>query len=329
MSVDNRSKILLIAPKTFGYEERIIEALERLNYDVYFLSDTIFDSKAFKIFLRLLPRMGGFLLSLCYRSHLKKYENNFFKKILVIRGEGLSEETLSYIHESFSSARKILYLWDNFRNIKRIRQKLKYFGAVYSFDSQDCSNEGELIFRPLFYLDEYVQKPGSTITRYGKIFFVGTLHSNRTKILYSIIKENPSLNFDYYLYCRTPLEYFFHYITDKNLRGLDQERIIFRPMAPDEVRQKLLNSECVLDMQHPSNSGLTIRTFEALAAGAKLITFNHHIMDYDFYNHNMVHVLNFDNFVIDAKFLNKNGSFISKEFYEKYSIYSFLKYILS
>lgn len=329
MSVDNRTKILLIAPKTFGYEERIIEALEKLNYEVHFLSDTIFDSKAFKIFLRLLPGMGGFLLSLCYRSTLKSYGNNFFKKILVIRGEGLSEKTLSYIHERFSSAKKILYLWDNFRNIKRIRKKLKYFDVVYSFDPQDCSSEDELIFRPLFYLDEYAQKPRGSITKNGKIFFIGTLHSNRTKILYSIIKKNPNLNFDYYLYCRTPLEYCFHYITDKNLRGLNQERILFKPMAANEVRQKLLNSECVLDMQHPSNSGLTIRTFEALAVGVKLITFNHHVMDYDFYNHNLIHVLNFDNFLIDEKFLNKNESFIPKEFYDKYSIYSFLKDIMS
>jgi hypothetical protein len=99
-------------------------------------------------------------------------------------------------------------------------------------------------------------------------------------------------------------------------------------MAPAEVRQKMLNSECVLDMQHPSNSGLTIRTFEALAAGAKLITFNHHITDYDFYNNKMIQVINFDDFSVDPKLFQSGEAQISHDFYQKYSIYSFLKDIL-
>ena len=324
----NTQRLLFVGPKTFGYEVRIVKALKAMDYDVYFLSDTYFDSKALKAFLRVFPRSGGFLLSFFFRSYLNRFSEGFFSKILVIRGEGLSERTLSYIQDRFSDAKMILYLWDSFRNIRGIKAKLLYFDAIYSFDSDDCSNQGGLMFRPLFYLEEYMCGPEFSIDRNESIFFIGTLHSNRTKILSKIIQENKKLDFDYYLYCRTPLEYCFHYITDRNLRGLDQKRIIFKPMAACEVRKKLFISKYVLDMQHPSNSGLTIRTFESLAAGAKLITFNHHIKDYDFYNEHLVHVVNFDDFSIDAKFLHSDGNPISQGFYLKYSILSFLKYIL-
>lgn len=325
----NKLRVLFIGPKTFGYEGRIIEALEGQDYDVYFLSDTYFDSKSFKAFLRLFPRLGGFLLSFFYHSYFNRFESKFFQRILVIRGEGLSERTLLYIQDRFPGAKKVLYLWDSFRNINGIKLKLKHFDATYSFDSDNCREQDGLMFKPLFYLDEYAYKPEFSSARNESIFFIGTLHSNRTKILSKIVAKNTNLNFDYYLYCRTPLEYYFHYITDRNLRNLDQGRIVFKPMSADEVRQKLFSCNCVLDMQHPSNSGLTIRTFESLAAGTKLITFNHYVKGYDFYSEDLIHVVNFDDFIIDERFVHFDGGCVSDDFYHNYSVHNFVKYIMN
>ena len=61
-------------------------------------------------------------------------------------------------------------------------------------------------------------------------------------------------------------------------------------------------SKVILDINHPYQRGLTLRTFEALGA-KKIITTNQEIKKFPFYNENNV-------FVIDRTNIRLNKSFL-------------------
>ncbi len=47
----------------------------------------------------------------------------------------------------------------------------------------------------------------------------------------------------------------------------------------------------MLDVEHPRQRGLTMRTIETLLSGRKLITTNRHIVDSDLFDPSRVHVI--------------------------------------
>ena len=58
----------------------------------------------------------------------------------------------------------------------------------------------------------------------------------------------------------------------------------FKSLSSNEIVSYYDRSNIVLDISHPGQSGLTMRTFETIGAGKKLITTNADIKNYPFYN---------------------------------------------
>ena len=55
-------------------------------------------------------------------------------------------------------------------------------------------------------------------------------------------------------------------------------------MSQEEIISLISKSKAILDINHPSQVGLTMRTFETLGANKKLITTNENIKIYDFFD---------------------------------------------
>jgi spore maturation protein CgeB len=83
----------------------------------------------------------------------------------------------------------------------------------------------------------------------------------------------------------------------------------------------------VLDIELNIQSGLTMRTFEALGAGVKLITTNTKIIDEPFYDKNVAMVIDRINPDIDINFFNNNLT-VDKNF-RKYSFDNWLNNIFT
>jgi hypothetical protein len=88
-------------------------------------------------------------------------------------------------------------------------------------------------------------------------------------------------------------------------------------------------SKAIIDIEHPKQKGLTIRTFEVLGKEIKLITTNKNIIEYDFYNEANISVIDRNNPVIDDNFLNKPYQPLSPKLYYKYSIDGWLEDIFA
>ena len=85
-----------------------------------------------------------------------------------------------------------------------------------------------------------------------------------------------------------------------------------------------LNSKIILDIEHPNQKGLTMRTFESLGAGKKLITTNATVKEMDFYNANNIVVIDRDHPAIPMSFFKENYVKVDASTYARYSLRSWV-----
>ncbi len=100
-------------------------------------------------------------------------------------------------------------------------------------------------------------------------------------------------------------------------------------MATKDIISILHDTNFVIDVEHPNQQGLTMRTIEMLGLQKKLITTNKSIVDYDFYHPNNICVVDRQNPVVDAGFLQSDYFYIDKTIRNKYSLKSWLLNLLA
>jgi hypothetical protein len=128
----------------------------------------------------------------------------------------------------------------------------------------------------------------------------------------------------FYFYLPSKFYYYAKVFTDSSFRNTRADDFKYKSLPHTEVANIVLASKVVVDIQHPKQSGLTMRTFEVLAAKRKLITTNKSIKDYDLYNDLNVCVVDRKNPLIDERFLNSTFDEISPDILNRYSLHSFL-----
>ena len=320
-------RILYISPKFFGYENKIKQELEDLGAIVDFFDDSAANDFMTKVFIRL-------KLKSLIKKKIDKYYENIYSYILdkkydfvfVISPETLSFKELTKIKELQTNAQFILYMWDSFKN-KNSFNTIKLFDKIFSFDSRDVEKYS-LHFLPLFYSKEYKKKEHLSNYRYD-LSFVATAHSDRYKIskqIKNLIAEN-KLSVYYYFYLPSIIIYFIRKLFIPKYTYGKLSEFSFSSLSQDKIIDVFDNSKVVLDINHPSQFGLTMRTIECLGAAKKLITTNKNIKDYDFYNPNNILIIDRENINIDMSFFEKEYEGLSSEIYEKYSLNSWLKNI--
>jgi hypothetical protein len=314
--------ILFFGPKTFNYECEIKNILEENGANVYYLNDKPFTNIFLIAILRISPKLIWFFCDRIYKNQITQFREKHVDIIFVIKGEGLSSNFCKYLRNQYSNAEFILYLWDSIKNIKQIESKTEYFDRIYSFDSIDCLANKNFEYRPLFFIKKYLK--GELNYDRKKIFFVGTLNGDRLGVVKNVVRNlNPEINFEYWLYVRSNIEYFF--LKTFRLKLLNLDRFIRVPLGANEIQTKFEESNAVLDIEHRNQNGLTMRTFEVLASGKKLITTNRFIANESFYNSLNILIIDRDNPQISSKFLEQRNIEISKDFINKYSLEGWIK----
>lgn len=320
-------RILYISPKFFGYENKIKQELEDLGAIVDFFDDRPSNDFITKVFIRL-------KLKSLIKKKIDKYYENIYSYILdkkydfvfVVSPETLSFKELTKIKELQTNAQFILYMWDSFEN-KNSFNTIKLFDKIFSFDSRDVEKY-TLHFLPLFYSKEYKKKEHLSNYKYD-LSFVATAHSDRYKIskqIKNLIAEN-KLSVYYYFYLPSIIIYFIRKLFIPKYTYGKLSEFSFSSLSQDKIIEIFDNSKVVLDINHPSQFGLTMRTIECIGAEKKLITTNKNIKDYDFYNPNNILIIDRENINIDMSFFEKEYESLSIEIYEKYSLNSWLKNI--
>jgi len=323
-------KIVFIGPETFDYEKEICAGLERAGAEVTYRSDKPGKSVLLKTLLRLYPGCVFLYADRVFARWLANHGPRECDIVFIIKGEGLSPRFLDILKSRYRNATFVLYLWDSIKNIRGIGEKLSKFDHVFSFDPADCRNRPDFRYRPLFFLDRYRNSNSQNEEKSNLCFFLGTLNGDRASVISKITRSLPDgVLFDYWLFVRSKWELLLRQPFDASLRTLERVRLLEAPMSSTAIAGHFKKSAAVVDIEHPDQVGLTMRTFEVLAAGKKLITTNRSIQEHDFYEATRIRVINRNNPEIDVQFVFGETAPLPESFFNRYSLNGWLGEVFS
>ncbi len=317
-------KILFICPKTFNYESEIKSELELLGSEVTYFNDKPFNNIFLIILLRVAPKLLWGTAKNIFLEKLSLYKNDKFDIIFIIKGEGVSPNLLRWLKINYSQTKLVLYLWDSILNVKNVVEKFSFFDKIASFDPVDCEKYKNIKYRPLFFLDSYKNKYE---TAGNGLFFVGTLNGDRRVVLSKVnnfVKDQ--INFEYWFFIRSNFEMFLlnlHKAINKFLGikyyEIPSNRLIRKAMTASQINSKIESCLAVLDIHHPKQTGLTMRTFEVLASGKKLVTTNKSIQNEIFFDSSIIQIIDREKPEIDLNFFNNDCNRMPDLFFKHYS----------
>ena len=322
-------RILFISVATFNYEKEIAKELKNNGAIVDYYDERPSNSIFAKGIIRLKRSI--------YQNKINSYYNNILNKtkcfkydyFFVIKGEVVPSFFIEKFKLKNPECQLIFYTWDPFSNNKNTDIILKYFDKLFTFDSVDAKKYN-LHFRPLFYLNDYKEVKNSLTaeTKYD-LLFLGTAHSDRYVISNKLVNwcENNKLKAYAYYYMQGKIVFLYKKIFDKSFKIFNIKKLSFESLNLYEILELYKKSKVILDIHHPNQTGLTMRTIEALGAGKKLITTNHEIKKYSFYNEKNIYLIDRENPIITKEFIKSNIEEIPLEFLEAMSINGWLKSI--
>lgn len=311
--------VLFIAPHFFDYEIEIIRKMERLGAKVFFYDERPSNSVFTKTMIRLNRRFLHLSIKRYFARMIKEMKGRNVDYILIIKGETMSSSLLEEMKREFPNAQIILYLWDSVRNNPNIKALIPLFDRALTFDPDDAREDMRLIHRPLFYLDEYAAVAASKTEYTYDACFIGTLHSDRFAVIKRISVAIGGKIY-YYMFFHTRLLYFAHRVFDRAFKSASISMFRFKPLGKTDTVRAIASSRAVIDIQHPRQKGLTMRTIEIFGAKRKLITTNESIKQYDLYDPRNILVIDRENCVIDRAFFEKPYAETNSSVYNYYSM---------
>jgi hypothetical protein len=284
MSLLSGKRVLFVAPRFFGYERDIQDELQRQGAMVDWLPDRPFDKPAMTALTKLRPQWVLPAADRLYERLLGEFGASDYDLILVVNGQTLSRHTLRRLRAAYPSAQFVLYMWDSVANRAHVRDNLYMFDRAYTFDPHDAARY-HLRLRPLFYGHGFNATQSLTTSTRFQISFVGTAHTDRFAVVNRLkagLAEGISAY--WYLYLQAPWVVHYYRLTNPSMRRARYEDFNFVPLKREMLESVFAESQSILDIEHPNQRGLTMRTFETLGAGKKLVTTNANIRGYDFFS---------------------------------------------
>ena len=319
---------LLICAGFFGYAAKIRQELERRGRQVAYFEELPATDSGSKALIRIAPKLLRARADAYFAEIVAKLADCRIRDVLVIKGEALSPEAIRNMRAAFPGARFTLYLWDSFRNMPRnTRKKAALFDRVLTFDPDDARADPGMIYRPLFFTEEFTELP--TARQDIDVLFFGTVHGDRHAVLNRIARAlPPQLRFEKVLYFQARWLRFARIVEDPSLLWADGRQFIFSPKSKEEIAALIGRSRIVVDIERPVQSGYTIRTAEILGAGRKLITTNPEVAKADFFNPANIAVIDRKAPRISDVFLNAPYEPPPPQILQRYSLHGWLDEVL-
>jgi hypothetical protein len=323
MNLANK-KILFLSAYFFGYEKAIIKRLRELGAEVDFYNERPSDSVLSKGLIRVRSNFLQKKISRYYQKILTEIDSKNYDYLLLIKGETIPYFFLEQFKEKNPSAIKIFYSYDAAVEYPKFLKLYPYFDQNFTFEPKDAQKY-KLHFRPLFFLNEYRVSTISNQPKYD-IAFIGTAHTDRYIIGEKVRELGDEFNLKTFFYYYAPgkVAFVLKKIFDQNLQKFDMKKLSFKKLKHTEIVEVYNDSFSVLDINKPFQKGLTMRTFEALASGKKLLTTNSDIKNYPFYDPENIQILKRDRLEINPEFFKNKFKKIDENLLEKMSIDSWL-----
>lgn len=304
-------RILLICPRFYSYSDLIVNCLADLGYNVTFFenrmlpSDTKCSTNIMTSYLYKIKRPKE--KEQYINEIIKKTQNQRFDILLSINAFIITEGFINSIKKLNPQIKTILFLWDSLIYWK-YANVLRLFDKVYSFDHNDC-DKYNLTYHPDFIIGSRQETKSENHYKIVHIGSVSIFSSHRIPILAKLKRlckkqkipnyitivtnigedwEKSKIKTVYRcLTSRLHMILLWRYIRYKNSGIFTDKRL-----SLDEVNQIEYNAELIIDIPPLKQNGCTIRSLEALNRGQKILTTNESIVTDEFYDGDMIHILN-------------------------------------
>ena len=212
------------------------------------------------------------------------------------------------------------YQLDGLSVSSKILDYQKYFDRIFVFDPEDVKRHPSfnLVFLPNCYFGE------TDFTQLSEIdlLYIGQFIEKRHQQLSSIHNylESQQMHYSSYtsLYQGRDFIPLHHKILHHKISTTYQENIDF-----------VKKSKTLIDFKRDEHDGLSLRFFEAMQYGKKIITDNFSVKNYDFYHPNNIFVTNYVNLEGLVDFLQSPYQSLPSELVEKYSFKNWINTILN
>lgn len=299
-----QKSILVIGIGFYDYENAIIDELKKRYFKVYYIN-AVYNSILKRILLHLSNNLSKKVEATYLRKKILNLPNDI-DDILIIKGENFEEQHIQLLKKKYSQANICLYLWDSLNRIRNASLLLRNFDNIFTFDRKDAIRYN-LKLRPLFYRNN--ECVCNKDYKYD-ISFIGWMHSQRYEILHKLKKQLNEQNIKYKFVLYTgKLSYFINRYIRKKIKKEDKDLFVFHPISYHDYLSISLSSKVILDIAHPLQSGLTMRTIEAIGLNKKILTTNPDIINYPMINKDNYVVLDMDNIIIDQSIFDKSSKY--------------------
>lgn len=324
-------KILFFSPAFFNYENMIADKIREMEaiVDMY---DVRSVTGAFqRALLKVSPSIFKGKSIKYYESILEANKGKDYDYILIVKCDMTPISILEKLRMYYPHAKLCLYLWDSVDNIPGVLEKFQYFDTLHSFDPDDCNKYPQLKFRPLFFGDQFRKELNDNKQYRYDISFLGTVHSDRFAVIKQVrrIAKRLGLKCYWFLYLQSKFIFKFYKAIKPEFRNVSERVFSYDKMSADAIASVVNDSRIILDIQHPKQTGLTMRTIEMIGMNKKLITTNKSIKNYDFYNANNIAIIDRNNVRIPTSFLKTAYCPLEKDIYENYSLKNWILEVLT
>ncbi|AOC95295.1 hypothetical protein BB050_02179 [Flavobacterium anhuiense] len=320
------SNILVFSVKFFNYEKLIKEELISMGANVDLFDERPSNSFYSKAVIRMKKDFYKKTINRYFNAIIDKIKDNQYDYFLLIKGESTPSFFLNFLKKNNPNIKLIYYTYDSFKNNPNGLENLVYFDKKFTFDKND-SKKYDLSFRPLFFASDYSKIGAQKSSGQYDISFIGTAHSDRYSLSQIVSKwcDNNKLKMFNFYYSPSKILFALKKMTDKEFMKFDKDKISFKSLSHNEIIEIYKNSKAILDINHPGQDGLTMRTFETLGSARKLLTTNPNITSYPFYNTNNIYIINRDNPKIDQDFFSTEFKPIEEKMYYSMSLRGWLE----
>lgn len=290
-NLKNRN-ILFIGPEFYDYHLVIIDSLKRNGAEVSFFPES-YNLFILHFLYLIFPKTKKYIHKFYFKYIFRKIKEKSYSHFLLIHGDQFSIEFLRKIKAQFLDIKCIMYQWDSNKNSSYFHL-IDEFNKTYTFDYLDFTNNKKLNFLQLFYTSDI-----ATIVKENEInkydfFYLFSFTFERYEALIKILNFCSKNQFNLKYYCYIPKKTYLKY---KYLKGvnLDKNLLSFTPLSRSQYLDSLKVSSIIIDVNHSTQTGLSMRIIEAYGAKKKLITTNKSILNNPIYSPAWVQIFDIDN----------------------------------
>lgn len=307
------------------YTRAIRDELSRISdeIDCFFYDEILIKSIYFQKFR---TKEAELLQNVRIKEFLNFISRRNYDLILVKEPQLMPISFFEGLRKAFGSVPILNYNWSSIKKYN-ILPYTEFFTTIVTFDYADSDNY-RFKYLPLFYLKEFEGLAQNESPKRFALSFIGSGFSEgRIPFLNRLIQvqENQRKEFYLYIYTTGRLNNLKLILNNKRIAKYSYSK----PLHFNGLQNIISQTDATIDHPMSIQTGLTIRTFEALASGLHLYTTNKNIIKETFYSNEKITIINED--LSDFNLRSNSGPKFDRDFsasFQEYRIDNWIKRLL-